>query len=321
MLQLPDFIQKQIIIIDPRNGNTINDLKFKNENIVLYRDGKLENQVSVHKIMAVFVIGEATITTVLMRKLRKYGVSLYLLNNNFEEYASICAKADGNYLLRSHQYNFANELNFSKNLIKNKCYNQLILLKEKASKGLKQKSTLENYQNVSLKIDDAISLDQLLGIEGSMSKTYFRQYFADFKWYKRMPRAKVDITNTLLDIGYTMLFNFIDSLLLLHGFDTYKGIYHQLFFQRKSLSCDLMEPFRILIDHALIKGYNLKQIDENDFKVSKGQYFLKIDCSRKYVRIFLDALMDSKEDIFSYVKKFYFCILNQQQDYPFFKFK
>ena len=29
MLQLPDFIQKQIVIIDPRSGTDINDLKFK----------------------------------------------------------------------------------------------------------------------------------------------------------------------------------------------------------------------------------------------------------------------------------------------------
>lgn len=319
MLQLPDFIQKQIVIIDPGNGNKISDLKFKNENIAVYRDGKLENQVSVHKIMAVFIIGEATITSVLIKKFQRYGISLFLLNHRFEEYASICSSAQGNYLLRSHQYNFCDELNFAKNLVKNKCYNQLNVLKNQYPFLLKKKSKNQWYQEIVSNIDQATSLDQLLGIEGNMSKEYFQNYFADLKWYRRMPRAKVDIPNVLLDIGYNILFNFIDSLLLLHGFDTYKGIYHQLFFQRKSLSCDIMEPFRVLIDRSILRASHLKQIDEKDFKITKGQYFLKTEEGRKYIRIFLDALMNSKEDIFSYVKSFYFCVLNKNNNYPFFK--
>lgn len=321
MLQLPDFIQKQIVIIDSRNGTTINDLKFKNENIVLYQGGKIINQVSIHKIFVIFIVGEMTITSVLIKKLKQCGISTFLLNNNFEEYAAICTQAEGNYLLRHNQYHFADDLNFAKNLVKNKCYNQSVLLKEQSPESFKDASRLQYYKKLTIKINQATSMDQLLGIEGSVSKSYFSKYFHDIGWYKRMPRSKVDIVNVLLDIGYNMLFNFIDSLLRLHGFDVYKGIYHQLFFQRKSLSCDIMEPFRILIDRALIKAFHLGQLDEKDFKLSKSQYFLKIDQSRKYIKIFLDTLMDSKGDIFVYVKEFYFCILNQKQTYPFFKLK
>ena len=321
MLQLPDFIQKQIVIIDPRGGTTINDLKFKNENLVLCRDGKVFNQVSIHKIFAIFIVGEMTITSVLIKKVKKCGISIFLLNNNFEEYAAICAQAEGNYLLRHHQYHFSDDLNFSKNLVKNKCYNQSILLKEQFPELFKNASRLQYHKETAIKIDQTVSMDQLLGIEGNVSKSYFGKYFHDIGWYKRMPRAKVDMVNVLLDMGYNMLFNFIDSLLRLHGFDTYKGIYHQLFFQRKSLSCDIMEPFRVLIDRALMKAFHLGQLNERDFNISKGQYFLKIDQVRKYVRIFLEVLMDSKEDIFVYVKEFYFCILNKKQEYPFFKLK
>lgn len=319
MLQLPDFIQKQIVIIDPRNGDSINDLKFKNENLVLIKDGKIANQVSIHKIMAIFIIGETTMTSVLIKKAKKCGISLFLLDRNFQTYAEICALAEGNYLLRHNQYHFSDQLHFSKNLVKNKLYNQLFLLKEQFPQTFKKESLLKQYKKIAQKVDEATSLDQLLGIEGNTSKTYFKKYFQKVGWYKRMPRSKVDITNVLLDIGYNMLFHFVDSLLRLHGFDTYKGFYHQLFFQRKSLSCDIMEPFRVLIDQALVKAFNLGQIDKKDFKIYKGQYYLKPEQNRKYIRIFLDALMDSKEGIFSYVKAFYFCILNQKQDYPYFK--
>lgn len=321
MLQLPDFIEKQIVIINPREGISLNDVKFKNENIVLYRDGKLENQVSIHKVLSLFIFGEMTLTSQLIKKAQKYGVSLFLLNNNFEQYAGINAMAEGNYVLRNNQYHFNEELEFSRNLVKNKTFNQLTLLKENCPDFFKGKTKLSYYKSLCKKIDESNSLDSLRGLEGNMSKQYFGEYFKELKWYKRMPRSKIDITNVLLDIGYNMLFNLVDSLLKLHGFDTYKGIYHQLFFQRKSLSCDLMEPFRVIIDKALVKAFHLKQIDDADFTFYRGQYSLNIDKNGKYTRIFLDAIMDSKEDIFTYIKAFYFCMLNGKQDYPFFELK
>lgn len=321
MLQLPDFMEKQILIIHPKNGVSVSDLKFKNENVVLSKEGQIVNQVSIHKLMAIFIVGEMTLTSFLLRKARKHGISLFFLNHNFEQFAEVCSVAEGNYLLRHNQYHFKNELEFSKHIVTNKCFNQIELLHSACPEFFNEKSKKDFYNDLMTKIESADSLNTLLGLEGTMSKNYFGAYFKPMGWYKRMPRSKIDPVNLLLDIGYTMLFNLIDSLLRLHGFDTYKGIYHQLFFQRKSLSCDIMEPFRPLIDHALLKAFNLKQFDDDDFDVSKGKYALKITEGRKYVKIFLDALMDSKEDIFVYIKQFYFCILNEKNDYPFYKLK
>lgn len=72
-----------------------------------------------------------------------------------------------------------------------------------------------------------------------------------------MPRTRADIPNLLMDIGYTFIYNFVEANLNLYGFDIYKGFYHQLFFERKSLVCDLVEPFRCLIDKQIRKMYNL----------------------------------------------------------------
>lgn len=321
MIQLPDFKEKQIVFVRTGKDADISDLKFKNDNIAFYKDGKLLNQVSVHKVFALFIQGEATFTSVLIDKLLGFGVSVFLMKRNFMVYAELCAVAEGNYLLRSHQYAFNDEVAFARQLIKNKCFNQLELLKVYCPVLFKEKSKLRQFKDLEKKIDEAVDLETLLGIEGSFSKLYFASLYKKIGWYRRMPRTKVDIPNLLLDMGYSLLFNFVDALLNLHGFDTYKGIYHQLFFQRKSLTCDIMEPFRCLIDRALLKAYNLKQVDEKDFKLEKGHYVLAYKNSRKYLKIFLEVLMENKEDIFSYVKAFYFCVLNKKQDYPFYKMK
>ena len=321
MLQLPDFKGKNVVIIRSAKGEAFTNLKLKNENLTLVKDEKIVNQISIHKIFAIFAVGEMSFTTTLTRNLMHNGVSTFFLKPNLETYASIEAEAAGNYVLRQRQYQFKDDLNFAKNLVKNKSYNQLSLLWEKCPEFFKDKTRHTVYKKICQKIDEAKTLNELLGMEGNFTKNYFQAYFEPLKWYKRMPRTKVDTTNLLMDIGYTMLFNFIDSLLRLHGCDTCKGIYHQLFFQRKSLSCDLMEPFRCIIERTILKAHNLGQIETKDFQQYKGKYSLKFDQNKKYMELFLEEIMKEKTEIFSYIKQFYFCILNETQDYPFYKHK
>lgn len=323
MLSLPDFKEKQILFIIPQQGRK-NKIKFSNENICFEVDGKIINQLSCHKTMAVFIIGDFSITTKLIQKCQQYAVSLFLLKHNFELYAEIISQAQGNYFLRSKQYLLkkSQELKIAKHIIKNKIYNQSVLL---------SKPML--YKKAKNKITQAKNHQELLGIEGSYTKNYFQSYFKDIGWYKRMPRAKVDIINVLLDIGYTFLFNFIDSLLSLYGFDNYKGIYHKLFFQRKSLVCDLIEPFRCLIDKQIVKSHNLKQINKKDFFTTNGKVFLSYQNQQKYLNIFAECIMKQKQSLFKYIRDFYYCILNDKNDYkqslkfslrsnyPFFKLK
>ena len=78
---------------------------------------------------------------------------------------------------------------------------------------------------------------------------------------------------------------------MLYGFDVYKGIYHQCFYQRKSLVCDIVEPFRVLIDWALRKAYKLNRIDESDFYKEHHQYKLLYKKSEKYIGIFMESIL------------------------------
>jgi len=67
-------------------------------------------------------------------------------------------------------------------------------------------------------------------------------------------------------------------------FDNYKGVYHKFFYQRKSLVCDLVEPFRPIIDYKVRKIIKLGQVNEEDFDYIHGQYriFGKKSWSRQY---------------------------------------
>lgn len=306
MIQPNDFKEKKIVVIDGFN-QSINDIKIGNNNIRLYREGKCVDQITCYSVICLFIIGEATVTTKLINTCQQYGISIFFLNQSLKYYGEINSKAEGNYLLRQKQYHLTDDkcLEISKKIIKNKIINQLQTIKSKKD----------------INVDSCRNLNELLGVEGSSANNYFQILFKDIGWYRRSPQTREDIPNFLLDIGYSFLFNYVDSILRIFGFDTYKGIYHQLFFQRKSLSCDLMEPMRVLIDKQIVKSYHLKQINEKDFGFKNGSFFFKkYEYSKKYRNIFLKAISDKKDDIYQYIYGFYRYMMNSQKyNFPNFK--
>lgn len=319
MLSYPDFEQKQILFIQ-LNTEVKTDFKFSNDNIVIYQDGKIKNRISLHKIFVIYFIGSFTITSNLIERLQQFAISAYFLKSNFGSYGAVETFASGNYLLRLQQYHLSDdtELAFAKQIMANKILNQSQLIK----KLKPEKYSKTQLRNIELQIQKCANSQELLGVEGSYAKGYFQTVFQNQDWIGRRPRVKHDINNFLLDFGYTYLFNLIDSLLRVYGFDTYKGIYHKLFFQRKSLSCDLQEPFRVIIDNAIIKGWNLKSIDPDDFKQVSGIIQLDYRLNSKYSRYFTEQILNHKKEIFDYIRQYYrHNMAPQDNRFPIFKYK
>jgi CRISPR-associated protein Cas1 len=141
------------------------------------------------------------------------------------------------------------------------------------------------------------------------------------EWSGRKPKIKSDFINSTLDIGYTVLFNFTDAMLGLYGFDVYKGVYHREFYMRKSLVCDMVEPFRPLIDWQVRKAVNLGQCKPEDFNVSNGRFLLNISKNKDYVEFLTKPLLASKGQMFLYFQSFYRAIMKHRpiSDFPIFR--
>lgn len=316
MLTLPDFKEKKILFINAEYGAD-NSLQLNSDNIRFARDGEVINQVSCHSIFAVFIMGDMTVTTALIKKMVSYGISVFFLNHNFSTRAAVMAAAEGNFLLRQKQYTNTNSLNIAIKIIANKIGNQESVLKK-----YKTRYEVKVFERAREMLKNVGDNQQLLGIEGNVGKEYFKSFFGPIGWSRRAPQTKEDITNLLLDIGYTYLFNYCDALLRLFGFDTYKGYYHQLFFQRKSLVCDVMEPIRPIIDYQLLKSFHLKQIKEKDFVFKNGRFEFKdgFKTSKIYSSIFLEAINDNRKEIYSYILGFYRYSMDEiKYKFPYFK--
>jgi len=82
MLSLPDFSEKQMLFVNTKDFR-VDKIKILNDNICLVREEKIENRISCHKIFAMFVVGDCSISSVLIRNCAEYGVSIFLMKNNF----------------------------------------------------------------------------------------------------------------------------------------------------------------------------------------------------------------------------------------------
>lgn len=311
MLSLPDFKQKQVAIALVSRGEKIS---FRNDNLLIKdAEGKVRHQSSCHRLFALFVVGHASLTTGILLKAKRFGFSIVMLSHGLRPYGSWMSGAEGNVLLRQKQYAYDGTL-IAQHIVKNKISQQIEYLAKRRNKCDALKNVIEklNVYHNKIVYDGATELDTLLGIEGSASRIYFKQMFDVIKWQGRKPRAKLDIVNLLLDIGYMQLFHLMDAVLSLYGFDPYKGVYHREFYQRKSLVSDMVEPFRSMVDYQIRKMYTLNQIDAKDFVRVDKSYRLFKQRAQHYTALMLKGLLEHKELLFEYVRQYYRAFIKEK---------
>ena len=267
---------------------------------------KTLTKMPFQKILALFVIGHISITTPLIEKCKKFNVALIVVKPNLRPVFYWADSAEANFLLRQKQYLLKKtDLHIAKALLCNKIQNQITMLNNTRRKDEITNKAILTCSTCLQRIPEELDYQALMGHEGFASKTFFAAYFQDLHWKGRYPRAKCDAVNVTLDIGYTILFNFVECFVRMFGFDLYIGVFHRLWFKRKSLVCDLMEPFRCIIDRTVRTAYHRKQFTSKDFTIEKGEYKLKKELSQDYYKVFVEALMAHKMSIFRFVQSYY----------------
>ena len=298
-----DFEYKQIAFVFTEEGEKIS---FKNDNLLVTdAEGKVKHQSTCYRLFILFICGDFCLTSGLLDRSKKFGFSIVFMTSNLRVTSMLPSKAEGNVLLRKKQYSY-DKTEIAAHIISNKIHNQCALLKKKRKKTDEEKETISKLEQFEKDVlESGLNAQEIMGIEGISAKLYFKSLFSAYNWKSRQPRTKCDMTNTLMDIGYTILFNIVNALLEMYGFDVYVGILHTQFFHRKSLVCDLEEPFRPIVDQAILKAMNLGQVKKEDFWKNQNQYILPWKNSKKYVGLILESIMEYKNEIFIYLQSYY----------------
>ena len=302
MLNANDFKKKQIIFLFTNEGDK---LSFLNDNIIVKnKEGGIKYQSTCYRLFMICVVGNISITSGLIQRSKKFGFSICLMTTTFKVYEILGARMEGNTLLRKHQYEYT-ENDIGRKIEQNKIKNQSQILKNIRGKNQIMKEGIELLDKMVVQLEQQLEYLEVMGIEGNAARVYFSRVFDNVDWKGRKPRIKNDYVNVTLDIGYTMVFNIVDGILQVYGFDTYYGVFHKCFYMRKSLVCDLMEPIRPVVDYQVRKSINLGQCKENDFEVINNRWCLKYKSNPQYIQFLMNAILEYKDDIFLYIQQYY----------------
>ena len=129
-------------------------------------------------------------------------------------------------------------------IVYEKIRNQLLLLRHY---NLPQYLLLERYL-------DELEFDDITNREGHAAKVYFNALFG-----KSFCRSDDNPTNAALNYGYSLILSSINREIVCCGYLTQLGIFHDNMFNQFNLSCDLIEPFRPIVD------FNVKEMNSNAF--------------------------------------------------------
>lgn len=181
------------------------------------------------------------------------------------------------------------------NIVKNKILNQTILLQKINSSNFK---VLSNYVK-EVKIGDKTNR------EGHAAKIYFKDLFG-----KEFIRHNDDNINSALNYGYAILLSTINKEIVNNGCLTQLGIHHKNEFNEFNLTCDLMEPFRVIIDKFVYNNLDKKfdtdykldlvNLFNQRFRYNKKMYILK-DIIEMYVKNTLDCLFDINNEYMGFI--------------------
>ena len=168
-------------------------------------------------------------------------------------------------------------------IIKNKILNQALLLNS---------LSIDSYELIMEYIEE-IKIGDKTNREGHAAKVYFNSLFG-----KNFVRHNSDNINFALNYGYAILLSNFNKEIISLGYLTQLGLHHKNEYNEFNLSCDLMEPFRILIDSYVYdnldkefnKEYKISLINiMNDKYKYNGKYYTVKDIIKLYVKNTLEG--------------------------------
>lgn len=276
-----------------------NKISYKNRFLVV-KDDMDEKYIHLSEIDTLIVDSiSVSISTYLLKELANNKINIIFCDekhNPFGELSpySICYNSSKK-ITNQTKWKKEKTGKLWKEIVKNKIMNQMLMLKKIKS---------DNADLLMQYIDEVTDNDKT-NREAHASKVYFNSLFT-----KKFIRNADDEINAKLNYGYAILLSTINKEVVSNGYLTQIGINHKSKYNKFNLSCDLMEPFRIVIDNFVYynqeKPFNteyklaLVNLFNDKFKYQNKNYTLK-DIISFYVKNTLQCLEDDtkyKEFVF-----------------------
>lgn len=262
---------------------------------VKYRDGMVKS-IPAETLEVIEVFGKVQITTQCIEECLKRGVNILYYSTNGAYYGRLISTNHVNVQRQRLQAERTKDLDFriafSKRLIDAKIRNQIVVMRRYARHGnYNVERSVVEMQNMYKKLENAKSIEQVMGYEGTAAKTYFRELGRmidpQFAFSGRTRRPPKDPFNSLISLGYSIILNEFYGKIEGKGLNPYFGVMHSDHEKHPTLASDLMEEWRaVLIDSLALSMLNGHELCKDDFYTETEQpgVFLEKDGFKKYIQ-------------------------------------
>lgn len=263
-------------------------ISYKNRFLVVKKDND-EKYVHLSEIDTIIVDSiSVSISTYLLKELSDNKINIIFCDdkhNPFGELSSYYSRHNSSKKIKEQiTWKVSSKDELWSRIVKNKIINQALLLRKIKS---------DKYNLVLSYVDD-VKIGDKTNREGHAAKVYFNVLFEN-----TFVRNDSDEINAALNYGYAILLSTVNKEVISNGYLTQLGIHHKNEFNQFNLTCDLMEPFRIIIDNFVYYNQNRKldkdykldivNIFNNYFLYQNKKYILK-DIIKMYIKNTLDCI-------------------------------
>lgn len=285
-------------------------LSLDGENVVVSQDRQETARFALHTLEGILCFSYAGASPALMGGCAERGISLAFFTPRGRFLARIAGETRGNVLLRQQQYRAADDpfasCRYARDFLLGKVYNARWVL-ERATRDHPQRVPVDRLKALSgqlaaalPRIQDAMTAEELRGIEGEAAQRYFDgfdslilQQRETFAFSGRSRRPPLDPVNALLSFAYTLLARECAAALEGVGLDPYVGFLHRPRPGRTSLALDLMEELRpVCADRFVLSCINQKQLTAKHCQRQESGAVLLTDEGR---RAFLTAWQQRRQ--------------------------
>lgn len=229
----------------------------------LKKYGKIQHSFSVDKIKRIILEGKGySLSSDVIKKCATNSITIDFINKDALPYASLITyKATLTQMIHKQSLiiNTPQQLILAKEFIKGKSKNQINYIKylDKYHKILN--NNIYKMQKILKNIKKAITINELMGYEGSISSIYWEslRLILEVPFEKRITFGAKDIVNSSLNYGYAILYGKIQHSLVHAGLSLNISFLHSFDTKKPTLTFDMIEEFRsFIVDRTIISLLN-----------------------------------------------------------------
>lgn len=245
--------------------------------LLVKKDGSTYHTLFTYKLQQLIICGRVELTAPALAFLLREQIDTVFLRFDGRYLGRLSSAESKNIFLRKKQFLLLDDqeycLRVARQLLRGKFLNMITVLQRigRTRKNRAVDSCILQIRNSLHNLSTAVSIDVLMGYEGSAAAAYFSGFRLgldhDFGFTRRVRRPPTDPVNSLLSLLYTLLINRVYAAIRIAGLDPYPGVLHQSDYGRQALPLDLVEEFRaVLADTLTLSLFNLRSLQEEDFE-------------------------------------------------------